>query len=283
MLERLKAEGVIDMNKSLPWPDVALRVAVISASGAAGFGDFVTHLYYNPLRLYFRTTLFPAAMQGENAPADIISALDAISSDIDSYDCVVIIRGGGATGDLASFDNYDLASNIAQFPLPVIVGIGHERDITILDYVAAIRVKTPTAAAEWLIGHNGEALERVVAIASEIVGLAKAKISGGKQQLAYIQGLLPALATTVVRRASQYLETTIPQEIIRGTTRLINRHSDKLKACSDLIDALSPLSVLRRGYSICRIDGHAVTDAAMLKSGDEVSITFAKGEMKARI
>lgn len=141
---------------------------MISAKGAAGYGDFITHLYNNPSRLRFSTELFPAVMQGENAPQSIVAALEAVASRIDDFDCVVVIRGGGATGDLSSFDNYDLAANIAQFPLPVIVGIGHERDVTILDYVAAVRVKTPTAAAEWLIGRMDAALSKVRDIAAEI-------------------------------------------------------------------------------------------------------------------
>lgn len=281
MIKRLTEEGIIDMNRTLPWPDTALRVAVISAHGAAGFGDFVTHLYHNTPRLNFSTTLFPATMQGENAPADIISALENIAADIDSFDCVVIIRGGGATGDLASFDDYALAANIAQFPLPVIVGIGHERDVTILDFVASIRVKTPTAAAEWLINHNNEALLRICDIATEIVNCAQSKVAGGKQQLAYYQGLLPTLSKAIYQRASQYLEATAPHAIRTEASRIVKSHSDRLNAMNNLIEALSPAAVLRRGYSICRHNGHAITDASVLAAGDKLTITFSNGTAEA--
>lgn len=148
MIARLTAEGIIDMNRSIAWPEVASNIAVISAAGAAGYGDFINQLYTNRYCLRFTTRLFPAVLQGENTAPSIISALQQVIDSGESFDCVVIIRGGGATGDLASFDNYELAANIAMFPLPVIIGIGHERDVTLLDYVANMRVKTPTAAAE---------------------------------------------------------------------------------------------------------------------------------------
>ena len=143
IIARLRAEGVFDLNRTLEAGPVLNRVAVVSAAGAAGYGDFIRHLYSNPRRLRFSTELFPAVLQGERTASSVIVALERIMERVDEFDCVVIIRGGGAVADLASFDDYDLAANVAQFPLPVIVGIGHERDITVLDYVAHTRVKTP--------------------------------------------------------------------------------------------------------------------------------------------
>ena len=148
IIMRLRAEGVFDLNRTLPWSPVPQRVAVVSARGAAGYGDFVRHLHGNAYGLRFHTELFESAMQGERTVQGIIDALEKIAARENEFDCVAIIRGGGAVSELAAFDNYDLASNVAQFPLPVIVGIGHDRDTTVLDYVAARRVKTPTAAAE---------------------------------------------------------------------------------------------------------------------------------------
>lgn len=283
MIERLTEEGIIDMNRTLPWPDVAWRIAVISAQGAAGYGDFITHLYNNPQHLRFATCLFPAVMQGEHAPNSIIEALEAIAERTDDFDCVVIIRGGGATGDLASFDNYDLAANIAQFPLPVIVGIGHERDVTVLDYVASVRVKTPTAAAEWLIGHSDEALSHIKDIASEIFRIATERISGGLRQIAYYEGLLPSLALGKVQRAMASLGDTIPSMIRHTSNSILRRQNDRLEAASQLLTALSPEAVLRRGYSICRIDGHAVTDSSQLTKGMTITTTFAKGEISSTV
>lgn len=277
MIERLTEEGIIDMNRTLPWPDVAWRIAVISADGAAGYGDFITHLYSNPSHLRFITHLFPAVMQGEHAPESIIDSLDSIAAQADDFDCVVIIRGGGATGDLASFDNYDLAANVAQFPLPIIIGIGHERDVTILDYVAAVRVKTPTAAAEWLIGHSEDALSHVKDVASEIFQLVTDRISTGLRQIAYYDGLLPSLALGHIQRATDSLNTSIPDAITHAACSIIRRQYDRLDSTSLLITALSPEAVLHRGYSICRVNGKAVSDASKLSPGDKIATTFAKG------
>ena len=169
MIARLRAEGILELNRQLAWPAVPSRIAVISAQGAAGYGDFINQLYTNPHRLRFTTRLFPAALQGRDTAPAIIDALTRIAESDEQFDCVVIIRGGGATTDLASFDDYSLAAHIALFPLPVIVGIGHERDITLLDYVANLRVKTPTAAAEWLIARGADALGRLRTLASGIL------------------------------------------------------------------------------------------------------------------
>lgn len=277
MIKRLTDEGIIDMNKTLPWPDVPWRVAVISAKGAAGYGDFITHLFTNPSRLRFSVKLFPAVLQGESAPKSLIDALDSVAADADDFDCVVIIRGGGATGDLASFDDYDLAANVAQFPLPVIVGIGHERDVTILDYVASVRVKTPTAAAEWLIDKSETALGRIRDLASEIFRSVSTIVSGSLQQLAYYQGLLPSLVHGKIDNARTKLDNVVPDTILRSVDTIVGRHRDRLESISQLINALSPESVLKRGYSVCRIDGHAVTDASLVSEGSVMTTTLAKG------
>ena len=283
MIRRLTDEGIIDMNRTLPWPDVPWRVAVVSAVGAAGYGDFITHLYGNPSHLRFSTELFPAVMQGENAPQSIIAALDEIAVRTDDFDCVVIIRGGGATGDLASFDNYDLAANVAQFPLPVIVGIGHERDVTILDYVVAVRVKTPTAAAEWLIGRMEAALTRVRDLAAEIFRAATSKVSGGLQQLAYYQGLLPSLSLGKIDRARSSLDAAVPEALRHAVELIVRRQNDRLDAASRLVEALSPQTVLRRGYSVCRVNGRAVTDASALNAGDILTTVLASGSIKSTV
>lgn len=151
---RLQREGILNANRELPIATPPLRIAVVSAAGAAGYGDFVNQIVNNPSRLAFKLKLFPAKLQGEGTPQSIINALSAIVAEEANWDCVVIIRGGGASSDLLAFEDYELAAAVAQFPLPVIIGIGHERDITLLDYVAYMRVKTPTAAAEWLIGRG---------------------------------------------------------------------------------------------------------------------------------
>ncbi len=304
IVARLKAEGVIDLNRELDWPDPTLRIAVISAPGAAGYGDFVNQLFTTPSRLRFDVRLFPALMQGQGAPSAIIEALDAIAAEEDRWDCVVIIRGGGATSDLAAFDSYDLASNIAQFPLPVIIGIGHERDVTVLDYVANMRVKTPTAAAEWLISRGEEALARLAAMADSITHTLTAIISGCREQLAYAAASLPHLPAGALQRAgtrmdrlSMMLADTASRRLapervrldkLAGTLEIVapsslQRERSRLDSMASLVDVLSPVATLRRGYSITRLNGHAVTSAAGLTKGDIIETTLADGAVLSKI
>lgn len=151
VIKQLKADGVLDMNKGLPMPRIPQRIAIISSDTAAGYEDFMTHLHENKGEFVFYTTLFRAYMQGEQAEQSIIRALDRVYSSAQSYDVVVIVRGGGASSDLNCFDSYELCNHCAQFPLPIISGIGHERDVSVLDQVVHTRMKTPTAVATFLI------------------------------------------------------------------------------------------------------------------------------------
>ncbi len=298
ILSRLQKEGVLELNRELQWPDVPSRIAVISAPGAAGYGDFIHQLYTNRRHLRFATRLYPALMQGREAPYTIIEALEQIAADEEMWDGVVIIRGGGATSDLAAFENYDLAANIAQFPLPVIIGIGHERDVTVLDYVANMRVKTPTAAAEWLIGRGAEALDRLDQLASEIHHTASAMLSGAREQLSYISATLPHLPATALKNSSRRLDryAMALSETVRGRLRprisqldmiseripalaraAVDRQKSRLESAGRLIDVLSPLATLRRGYSITRVNGRAVTSVADIAPGVRIETTLADG------
>lgn len=298
MIERLRSEGVIDMNRTLPWPTVPQRIAIISAKGAAGYGDFINQLYTNPLRLRFNSKLFPAVLQGERTSASIIAALDAIAAEADNWDCAVIIRGGGATSDLACFDDYALASTIAQFPLPVIIGIGHERDITLLDYVANMRVKTPTAAAEWLLQRGENALGRLHIIASEMLQSITDRMSGCHRQLAFYTGQLPALAGNAVVRAQKRLAASqaaisaiadrrirpaaarldaIEKALAQASAVAVQRSRLKLDSAAALLSVLSPEATMRRGYTITRAGGKAVTSASQLSAGAEITTVFADG------
>ncbi len=303
ILARLKAEGVLNLNRELPWPQPVQRVAIISAPGAAGYGDFVHQLFTTPARLRFNARLFPALMQGAGAPESIIAALEAVAAQEDDWDCVVIIRGGGATSDLASFESYELAANIAQFPIPVIIGIGHERDVTVLDYVAAMRVKTPTAAAEWLIERGTEALTRVDALAASIHRTASAMLAGNREQLARYGASLPHLPVAALDRASKRLDrslmgltTLASRRIAPELQRLaamgqrletagktaIERRRARLDAIAQLLGVLSPAATLRRGYSITRVDGHAVTSADAIPPGTLIETTLASGTLSSR-
>ena len=300
ILMRLQKEGILELNRKLAMPEPALRVAVISSAGAAGYGDFLNQLYHNSMRLRFTTCLFPAMMQGERTPGSIMDALDTIEAEADQWDCVVIIRGGGATSDLVAFDDYTLAAHVARFPLPVVVGIGHERDVTVLDYVANLRVKTPTAAAEWLISQGGRALERLRMIGGELLRSLTDRITGCRTQLAYFEGLLPTASMAGVERAGVQLRTrsaalasVSSQRVMPQTVRLahmadalanaamaaVERRRLKLDGKEALVSALSPEATLRRGYSVTRVDGRAVRSAADVAPGTRIVTELASGSI----
>ncbi len=173
IINRLQAEGIFEMNRELELPLAPQKIAIISSATAAGYLDFMDHLENNERGFKFYTKLFHATMQGTETAPSIIAALGRIFRYEDFFDAVIIIRGGGATADLSSFDNYDLALNITQFPLPVITGIGHEKDDTIIDLVAHTRLKTPTAVAEFFINGIEKFYKYMLEKESEIVQLSK--------------------------------------------------------------------------------------------------------------
>lgn len=299
ILNRLRSEGIIDMNKQLPWADVAQRVAVISAAGAAGYGDFMNQLHNNQSGIKFYTCLFPAVMQGQSTVTSVIAALERINDYADLFDCVVIIRGGGSTSDLNSFDNYDLAANVAQFPLPVICGIGHDRDNTVVDSVASVRVKTPTAAAEWLLDRAQSALDHVNALTDMVVDSATQMLSGARQQLAYFTSGIPLMADNIVvrhRARLQQIAAAIPvvaarridgagkdlafasQRVAMAARQCVANERQRVTGLEKQVELLSPDRVLRRGYSLTLRDGHVVTSASSLRAGDSLVTRFADGE-----
>ena len=254
IIKRLTDEGVIGLNKELEFPLLPQRVAVISSATAAGYGDFCDQLLNNRYGFVFYPRLFPAPMQGNGAEQGVIAALDAIAGDIDNWDVVVIIRGGGATSELGCFDTYDLANNCAQFPLPIITGIGHLRDESILDIVAHTSAKTPTAAAEFLIH---------AMLANE----------------ATLTELQNSIATAVARRIEdekRRIETLVGQIPVH-TALYMQAQRHRLDLFQQRIEAASPEHILSLGYSITRLNGKAVRDTATLKPGEEVETTVANG------
>ena len=304
IIRQLTREGIIDMNKELTLPPVLQRIAVISAQGAAGYGDFMSQLENNPYGLKFYPCLFPAVMQGTNTVTSIVEALNRISGHETLFDCVVIIRGGGSSTDLNWFDNYELASNIAQFPLPVITGIGHERDVTVLDYVAKMRVKTPTAAAEFIIQTGTSAIAHLTELSNCIVNTVKDSLSRSQEQLTYYTGQIPTLANHLLEtsrlRLQRYMES-IPLQVngrISNERNLLNRQVDLMKNAiaqnmlkermrvsnlEDKVQLLSPRNTLNRGYSLTMCNGRVVTDATSLKAGDIITSHFKSGKVKSTI
>ena len=302
IIRQLKAEGVFDLQKELRLPLFCQRIAVISSETAAGYGDFCNQLADNPYGFQFETHLFPAIMQGEGVEQSIIAALERIY-DL-PFDCVVIIRGGGATSDMSGFDTLALAENVANFPLPIITGIGHDRDESILDMVSHTRVKTPTAAAAFLIAHLKKVLDAINDAQERIAGYTNQKLSVLKAQLSALAETLPRIFTTVKTRQEARLDA-LSSRLVAAIKQGVITHQSKVNAFEEripiLLDrrlmtekhrlqlieekakSLDPILLLRRGYSMTMKDGRIVRDAATLRAGDEIETRLEKGTIKSII
>lgn len=280
ILAKLEEEGVLTLNKELEMPLLPQRIAVISSATAAGYGDFCNQLAGNPYGYVFYPRLFPAMMQGERVEESIIGALNRIYSHAEAWDVVVIIRGGGATSDLSNFDSYLLAANCAQFPLPIITGIGHERDDTVIDAVAHTRVKTPTAAAEYLIARVHESAAVVENSGGRICQAVRWVLEHEKQQLDTYCHRMQMTLVTGLQREHYRLEQWVQHFPLVVRTAL-EREQHRLQLWEQRVDSLSPDKLLARGYSITLKDGHAVTDATTLSSGDRLVTRMAKGEVRS--
>ncbi len=282
IIRQLKEEGVFDLQRELRIPTFAQRIAVISAQNAAGYGDFCRQLEDNEYGFRFDVQLFPAIMQGEQVEQSVISALNQIynlHSPL-NFDVVVIIRGGGATADLSGFDTLALAENVAQFPLPVITGIGHDRDESILDMVANTRVKTPTAAAALLIDNLLRVLERLDDASQRISFAVNQRISSQKTKITTMTSLIPTLALRMVgdqRHRIEMMQNRLPIAIER---RLTNQ-KHLLESLSIKLQGFDPQLLLSRGYSITLKDGKAVRDPQQLKPGDEIETRVEKGTIRS--
>lgn len=279
---RLEEEGVLTMNKELDMPLAPQRIAVISSATAAGYGDFCDQLRNNPYGLSFQTKLFPAIMQGERVEESIISALESVYQELDEWDVVVLIRGGGATSDLSGFDTYNLAANCAQFPLPIVTGIGHERDETVLDIVAHTRVKTPTAAAEYLIGRLYETALKLEDHASRVVNKVEERLNWEHTRLNRLSERIP-MNVRMCLQAGHYAVKGIQHRIDVALQERLLKEKHRLQLLEHQVRTASPEHLLKRGYSITLLDGRAVTDISMLKEGDVVTTRYAKGESQSVI
>lgn len=251
-ISRLQAEGVFDMQRMLLLPTLTRRLAVVSAAEAAGYSDFVHQLEESPYS--FVATLFPAVMQGDRAAASIRAALDSIGATEEEFDAVVIIRGGGATTDLTCFDDYALAALCAQFPLPILTGIGHTRDVSVLDMVAFHALKTPTAVAAFLVERMDEQMERMQRLTYRL------------QQTALRQVLLR-------RHRVEQLE----QRLYAGVQAWAMLRRNHIRMLEQRVETLNPERVYRLGYSLLRKDGRVVRSVADCRQGDTVSAELADG------
>lgn len=281
IINRLTEEGMIDMNKELEMPMTPQRIAVISAKNAAGFGDFCHQLENNEYDAKFYIHLFPAAMQGEKTESSIIEALNNIYNNVELFDVVVIIRGGGGVADLASFDSYDLAVNIANFPIPVIVGIGHERDNTILDIVAHTSAKTPTAAAALLIDLLGEQISHIEQLKEEMVEAISWRMETNKNLLTRY---FSAIKTTQLSLREHLNHINLLGEKIKiNANLLVERQKQRHELLGKTIELTRPENILARGFSITRFEGHAVKDGTKIPDNATIETQTAKGIIVSKV
>lgn len=280
ILRQLEEEGVIDLNKELEMPMLLQRVAVISSATAAGYGDFCNQLANNPRGYGFRTELFSAIMQGERVEESIIAALDAIYERMEEFDVVVIIRGGGATSDLSGFDTYELAANCAQFPLPIITGIGHERDDTVLDKVAHTRVKTPTAAAEYLIARMDKCADALDEMSARLTESVRRLLLWEHQRMERLKQRIPS---AVYKRLgdAKYRLLSAQRDLQMASRQFLSVKKHRLELLQQRLNDALPEKQLARGYSITLKDGKALKDASALKEGDMVITLLHHGKVES--
>lgn len=304
IIAALKAKGIFFDNKNLPLPRLLNRIAVISSSGAAGYQDFCNQLTHNPYGLRFHTELFESLMQGNGVEQSIMHSLDRINERLSEWDAVVIIRGGGSSSDLSGFDSLALGEYVAQFPLPVITGIGHERDTSVIDEVAHTRVKTPTAAAEFLITHQYNELQQLTELETAIRQLTTELLDDAKDRLNRVTDRLPTLFQLRKERESHSLDRRLnaivsafqtfkvgamarvqllDERIAHQVSALLTRHKNHLEVVESKVESSSPERLLRLGYSISRVNGKAVTDVRLLHAGDRVITTVANGSFASTV
>ena len=282
ILEQLEKEGVIGLNRELEIPALPHRIAVISSATAAGWGDFRNQLDGNIYGFRFYVKLFPALMQGDDVERSVISALNAVAMRRDDFDVVVIIRGGGAVSELSCFDSYNLAFNIANFPLPVITGIGHERDDTVADVVAHTKVKTPTAAAEFIINKVFDTASELENLTRRMSDAITEKMNAEKVRIERVSQKLPSLFAVLKTRQEQVLETLWIRSV-NGVRNMLTAQAHKLEIVDKTLAAADPQVILRRGYSLTRLNGRAVKCASDLKKGDRLTTVFADGSVESEI
>lgn len=302
IIRRLKEEGVFDLNKELELPLFAQRIAVISSDSAAGYGDFCKQLSENKQGFKFAVELFSAVMQGEQVEQTVIAALNEINERREDFDCVVIIRGGGSTSDLSGFDTLALAENVANFPLPVITGIGHDRDESVLDMVSHTRVKTPTAAAAFLIEHLQDVYSLIVEAEEDVIRCVTDRLQKDRLRIDRLIELLPkqlaAFLTAQHARLGRLIELLPRQtaacltgqrgnlDLLAATMRSVLerrmlQENHRMELLEHRVDAVNPEKLLQRGYSITRSNGRVVRSPEQLKAGDEIETTMEKGTVKS--
>ena len=297
-IARLKEDGVFDLNGSLELPLVPQRIAVVSSAQAAGYRDFMKELGGSPY--CFRTELFDAVMQGHGAEASIIDALGRIAARMDEFDVVVVIRGGGSQSDLSFLNSYLISYHIAQFPLPVIAGLGHDKDQSVVDMVAARSLKTPTAAAAFLVDRLADFDASLASLGQAIGNRAVQVLEQHRKAVMLVGTLLRERVAAVRMRAGWRLQSageTMRAQIRRlmrdgvmrldaasvqlreRTERIFAAERLRLEQAGRLVGIADPQRILARGFAVVRRGGHALTDASAVRKGERLEVTLQKGKL----
>ncbi len=263
VIRKLMSEGLMDTNKALPLPKVIRRIAVISSAEAAGYKDFIEHLYKNTEGYRFQTTLFQAAMQGEKTSADVVHCLQEINRRKHRFDVIVFIRGGGSKLDLSWFDDYRLCAALAQAPLPVLTGIGHETDQSVADMVSNTSLKTPTAAADFIVTRNRQFEDRIRDTLRLITILAAKTVSKRRQELQRQAVVLRKHSYTLLTDYKMKVRSLMQDALHRAGDSIRNR-KQSLESIRSLIKLSDPQQILRKGYTLVKQDNITVTSAAAL-------------------
>ena len=281
IIRRLTDDGIVDMNKQQPLAPVPQRVAVISSATAAGYGDFCDQLRNNVFGYTFYTKLFPATMQGAQTEQSVVAALDKICDFIDNFDVVVIIRGGGATSDLVAFDNYNLALHCAQFPLPIISGIGHQRDESVVDLVAHTRVKTPTAAAEFLVARINDFEKNIDEMAQNVAFSAREVVHDELLRLQQRIARLGVVQRVCVRHDAALQHLTMR---LRNAAKMaISSEEKRMSLVEKSIEYADPATLLQRGFTLTTKHGKIVKSVCDVAPGDIVTTHLADGAFTAMV
>ena len=257
-IQQLTEDGVMNLQKALQIPSLPWRVAVISSADAAGYGDFCDQLKHNRFGFKFHVQLYPAVVQGDTAARSVVQALNSIAALEEEWDVVVIIRGGGASTDMSCFDDYNLASHCAQFPLPIIAGIGHTRDVSVVDMVVHTSVKTPTAAAEWLIERVAEQVERVGSLMLRLQRATQNAVSREKNRLLLYE-----------------------QQIFNAVRGKAVRERGKLDLWMKTIELHSPERIFKMGYSLTMVNGKMVRSQSEVNEGDMLETHLHDGVIQS--
>lgn len=281
-IQRLRREGVFEMNKELAFPFVPQRIAVISSETAAGYGDFTESIRNNSYGFRFHTVLYPAVMQGDEAPASIIAAMEKIYERESDFDCVALIRGGGSRADLESFNHYELAYYITQFPLPLITGIGHERDESVADMVAHHGLKTPTAVAEFLVDQLLAFEFRLSELRDRLASSVSHRVQSDLTRLERYRGDMMHLSRGMLQKESEQLRQS-EIRLRREISMLLEKKRDKLGLLEKRSELVDPRNILKRGYSMTLLKGRAISSVKGLKSGDLLETRLYKGSIISKV